>query len=129
MGVLESIGMKMLAEPEPEGTPIDIIIQMIGIPAFVGLIFIIFIASYFLTGSNSAKYGISGKSVASIKQLSMNFLIVIFGAMFFVFLIWQSYYPMPYWGDQTMLISTIGILFGISFGFMTFYAMYRRQSK
>ena len=132
MGVLQSIGMKILAEPDPtttEGTPIDILIQMIGIPAFIGLILVIFMASYFLTGSNSAKYGISSKSIASVKQLSMNFLIVIFGAMFFVYLVWQAYYPIPYWGDQTMLISTLGILFGVSFGFLTFYTMYRRQAK
>lgn len=127
MGVLQSIGM--LAEQDPEGTPIDILLQMIGVPAFIGLILVIFIASYYLTGSNASKFGMSSKSVASVKQLSMNFLIVIFGAMFFSFVIWQMYYPIPYWGDQTILISTIGILFGVSFGFLTFYKMYRGQGK
>jgi len=128
MGVLQSIGIGMLAET-PEPSPIDMILQMIGIPAFLGLIFVIFIASYFLTGSNTSKFGMSSKSVSSIKQLSTNFLIVIFGAMFFSFLIWQSYYPIPYWGDQTVLISSIGILMGVSFGFLTFYAVYRRQGR
>jgi hypothetical protein len=130
MGVLQSIGIGALLDPStPEGTPIDILIQMIGLPALVGLVFVIFIASYFLTGGNSSKFGVSSKSVASFKQLSMNFLIVIFGAMFFSFMIWQAYYPIPYWGDQTALITTIGILFGVSFGFLTFYGIYRRQGQ
>lgn len=133
MNVLISKIMNMLAAGEPPiGTtnpavPIDVLVQYIAFPVIVGFLLVTFLSMYYLGESKScARFGLSSSSISNIKHTSLNFLIVSFGAIFFTFLIWQVYFPLPYWGDQTILATTLGLLLGISFGFMTFYTLYRR---
>jgi hypothetical protein len=134
MSVLGSLLIRMLADrgfSPPSATdviPIDVLAQYIAFPVFVGFLLVTFLSMYFLGESkSSARFGLSSSAITSIKHTSLNFLIVSFGAIFFTFLLWQMYFPLPYWGDQTTLITVIGLLLGISFGFMTFYTLYRRQ--
>jgi len=136
MNVLGSNLIRMLAEggepPPATGpviVPIDVLVQYIAFPVIVGFLLVTFLSMYFLGDSkSSARFGMSSKAISSVKHTSLNFLVVAFGAIFFAFLVWQTYIPtLPYEGDQIMLATTLGLLLGISFGFMTFYTMYRRQ--
>lgn len=113
---------------EGQQLPFDELIPIIAFPVILGFILVTFFSMYYLGEAKAtSRFGLSSKAITAAKHTSLNFLIVAFGALFFTFLLWQFYFPIPYWGDQTIIATAFGLLLGISFGFMTFYTLYRRQ--
>jgi hypothetical protein len=105
-------------------TPIDSLIVCTSIVTVVALVFFVFLGSHLLTKKGGELMGLSAATAGVLKHSAMNFLIFLVGAISITLVIWSLYYPLPY--DSTSVVLAMwGVLLGISFGFLTFYAKYR----